>query len=137
MRKLITSGKTAPPKGAVGRTARLRTLVGASILALAGFVGMAAPAAAGPLVDPDTLQPPGAECRLDGHWIICQTGLQLTPVNEPILDFQLPCGTLYETASDVRRGSAGVTAPGSSSSDASARTSRAPGACRPPGRAQR
>jgi hypothetical protein len=58
MRKLITSGKTAPPKGAVGRTARLRTLVGASILALAGFVGMAAPAAAGPLVDPDTLQPP-------------------------------------------------------------------------------
>jgi hypothetical protein len=67
---------------------------------------MAVPAAAGPLVDPSTLQPPpdNAECRLDGAWTICHTSLVFTPVNEPIRDFQLPCGTLYETASDVRRG---------------------------------
>jgi hypothetical protein len=113
MRKLVTSARTASPEGVVGRRARLRTLVGAGILALAGLVGMAVPAAAGPLVDPDTLQPPpppGAECRLDGAWIICHTGLQLALVNEPILDFQLPCGTLYETSTDIRVGSAGTTA---------------------------
>ena len=107
MRKLVTFGKTASPEGVVGRRARLRALVGASILALAGLVGMAVPAAAGPLVDPDTLQPPpppGAECRLDGQWIICQTGLQFTPVNEPILDIELPCGTMYWTGSDARSG---------------------------------
>ena len=66
---------------------------------------MAVPAAAGLIVDPSTLQPPpaNAECPLDGAWIICHTSLVLTPVNEPILDFQLPCGTLYETATDLRR----------------------------------
>jgi hypothetical protein len=77
------------------------------VLALAGLLWMAGPAAAGPLVDPSTLQPPpppGSECRLDGAWIICHTSLVFTPVNEPILDFQLPCGTVYETATDVRRG---------------------------------
>jgi hypothetical protein len=79
-------------------------LVAATILALAGLVGMAAPAAAGPLVDPDTLQPPRTDCRLDGAWIICQTGLSFTPVNEPILDIELPCGTMYWTGSDVRSG---------------------------------
>lgn len=105
MHKLVTFGKTASPEGVVGPRARLRALVGASILALAGLVGMAMPAAAGPLVDPDTLQPPpppGAECRLDGAWIICQTSLSFTPVNEPILDIELPCGTMYYTGSDVR-----------------------------------
>jgi hypothetical protein len=74
---------------------------------------MGVPAAAGQLIDPSTLQPPpppGAECRVDGEWIICHTELVLTPVNEPILDFEPPCGTLYETATDVRVGSAGTTA---------------------------
>jgi hypothetical protein len=107
MRKLVTSGKTASPEGVVGPRARLRALVGAGILALAGLVGMAVPAAAGPLVDPDTLQPPpppGAECRLDGQWIICQTSLSFTPVNEPILDIALPCGTMYWTGTDARSG---------------------------------
>jgi hypothetical protein len=56
------------------------------------------------LVDPDTLQPPRTDCRLDGAWIICQTGLSFTPVNEPILDIELPCGTMYWTGSDVRSG---------------------------------
>jgi hypothetical protein len=86
---------------------RSRVVSRVVVLALAGLLWMAGPAAAGPLVDPSTLQPPpppGAECRLDGAWIICHTSLVFTPVNEPILDFQLPCGTVYETASDVRRG---------------------------------
>ena len=76
-----------------------------TLLTLAGLLGMAAPAAAGPVVDPSTLQPPpppGADCRQDGAWIICHTGLQFTPVNAPAFD--LPCGTIYETAVDVRRG---------------------------------
>lgn len=75
------------------------------VLALAGLLWMAGPAAAGPLVDPSTLQPPpppGAECRADGQWIICHTSLVLTPVNEPVAE--LPCGTVYETSTDVRRG---------------------------------
>jgi hypothetical protein len=107
MRKLVTSGKTASPEGVVGRRARLRALVAATILALAGLVGMAVPAAAGPLVDPDTLQPPappGNECRLDGRWIICQATVEFTPVNEPILDIELPCGTMYWTGTDARSG---------------------------------
>jgi hypothetical protein len=82
-------------------------VTGIGVLALAGLLGIKVPAAAGPLVDPSTLQPPpppGSECRLDGAWIICHTSLVFAPVNEPILDFQLPCGTLYETASDVRQG---------------------------------
>jgi hypothetical protein len=65
----------------------------------------AVPAAAGPLVDPSSPRqppPPGADCRLDGAWIICHTSVDFFPVNEPIFD--LPCGTLYETATDIRRG---------------------------------
>jgi hypothetical protein len=107
MHTLVTSARTASPEGVVGPRARLRALVGAGILALAGLVGMAVPAAAGPLVDPDTLQPPpppGTECRLDGQWIICQTSLNFTPVNEPILDIALPCGTMYWTGTDARSG---------------------------------
>jgi hypothetical protein len=107
MRKLVTLCQTATPGGVVRGRARLRALVGASILALAGVVSMAVPAAAGPLVDPSTLQPPpppGAECRLDGQWIICQTALEFTPVNEPILDIELPCGTMYWTGTDARSG---------------------------------
>jgi hypothetical protein len=90
--------RTIKPSRAVSRV---------GVLALAGLMWMAGPAAAGPLVDPSTLQPPpppGSECRLDGAWIICHTSLEFHPVNEPILDFQLPCGTVYETADDVRRG---------------------------------
>jgi hypothetical protein len=66
---------------------------------------MVVPAAAGLTVDPQhpATTPANAECPLDGAWIICHTSLVLTPVNEPILDFQLPCGTLYETDTDLRR----------------------------------
>jgi hypothetical protein len=41
-----------------------------------------------------------------------RTELVLAPVNEPILDFELPCGTLYETATDVRSGIRWYTANG-------------------------
>ena len=84
-----------------------------SLLVLcAAFVGgvmivLAAPAAAGPIVDPSTLQPeppPGAVCRADGPWTICQTTFLVDVVNEPIPDFDLPCGTLYETIYDLREG---------------------------------
>ena len=68
---------------------------------------LSAPAAAGPIVDPSTLQPappPGAVCRADGRWTICQTTFDASTVNEPILDLDLPCGTIYETVDDVRDG---------------------------------
>jgi hypothetical protein len=68
---------------------------------------LAAPAAAGPVVDPSTLQPqpsPGAVCQADGPWTICQTTFLVDVVNEPILFLDLPCGTVYETISDLREG---------------------------------
>jgi hypothetical protein len=107
MRKPVLFGPTASLGGVVRGRVRLRVLAGASVLAVASLIWMALSVAAGPLIDPSTLQPPpppGAECRADGAWTICHTGLLFTPVNEPILDFELPCGTLYETATDVRRG---------------------------------
>jgi hypothetical protein len=81
----------------------------AAIGAVAGgvLISMSAPAAAGPTVDPTTLEPvppPGAVCRADGPWVICQTTFLLDLVNEPIADFDLPCGTLYETVYDLREG---------------------------------
>jgi hypothetical protein len=82
-----------------------RAITRVGILALAGLIWMAIPAGAGPIVDPSTLQPPpppGAECRANGQSIICHTSLVLNPVNEPVAE--LPCGTVYETSTDVRRG---------------------------------
>ena len=77
-----------------------------SLLALfAAFVGgvmmlLAAPAGAGPPVDPSTLEPepPNAVCREDGRQVICDTFFVEDLVNEPIADFDLPCGTIYETS---------------------------------------
>jgi hypothetical protein len=73
----------------------------ALVAALAGgLIWMAAPAAAGPIVDPSTLQPepPNAVCREDGRQVICDTFLVEEVVNEPIADFDFPCGTIYETS---------------------------------------
>jgi hypothetical protein len=71
------------------------------VIAVAGsmIVLAAGPAAAGPLVDPSTLQPPppNAVCREAGGQVICDTFLVEELVNEPIRDFDLPCGTIYET----------------------------------------
>jgi hypothetical protein len=77
-----------------------------SLLALfAAFTGgvmilLAAPAAAGPIVDPSTPPPPppNAVCREAGGQVICDTFLVEEVVNEPITDFDLPCGTIYETS---------------------------------------
>lgn len=87
----------------------MQKLTGGVIAALVGavLIWMAAPAGAGPIVDPTTLQPeppPGAVCRADGPWTICQTTFLVDVVNEPILDFGLPCGTIYETIVDLREG---------------------------------
>ena len=87
--------------------AMFRLLAAASVLALASLGLTAVPASAGPIVDPSTLQPPpppGAECQAAGQWIICQTVFVIDSVNEPILDFALPCGTIYETIHDDRFG---------------------------------
>jgi hypothetical protein len=84
------------------RIVRRAAALGAGI---ALMLAAAAPASAGPIVDPSTLTPPpppGAECRLDGQWIICQTSLVIEFVNEPIVE--LPCGQIYETSTDVRSG---------------------------------
>jgi hypothetical protein len=80
-----------------------------SVIAVAAFTTVlaAGPAAAGPVVDPSTLQPeppPGAVCRANGPWTICQTTFLVDVVNEPILGFDLPCGTVYETIYDLREG---------------------------------
>ena len=80
----------------------MRKLSLALVASLAGGVAlwMTAPAAAGPIVDPSTLQPepPNAVCREDGQQVICDTFLVEEVVNEPIADFDLPCGTIYETS---------------------------------------
>lgn len=72
---------------------------------LAAIVSPAGLAHAGTPVDPGALEPPpppGATCSADGQWVICHTGVTFEPVNEPVFD--LPCGTVYETGSDSRRG---------------------------------
>jgi hypothetical protein len=63
-------------------------------------LALAAPAYAGATVDPNTLQPvpPNATCTDDGRQVICDTFFDQTAVNEPIADFGLPCGTIYETS---------------------------------------
>jgi hypothetical protein len=80
----------------------MRKLSLALVASLAGGVAlwMTASAAAGPIVDPSTLQPepPNAVCREDGRQVICDTFLVEEVVNEPIADFDLPCGTIYETS---------------------------------------
>jgi hypothetical protein len=81
-------------------------LVAVAILAVAGLLWTAVPAVAGPQVDPSTLQPPppaGADCQLDGRWIICRATVRTDPVNELFYD-GLPCGNLYETGSHVGNG---------------------------------
>jgi hypothetical protein len=72
-------------------------------LAVAADTGAAT---AKPTVDTDTLTPPppdGADCRADGNRIICHTSvIEPDRLSEPLFD--LPCGTVYETSTDERRG---------------------------------
>ena len=84
---------------------RIRTLAVIGVFALTAIIAASVPAAAGPIVDPDTLTPappPGAVCRADGSWTICHTVFLEEFANEPALD--LPCGTVYETRYDPRTG---------------------------------
>jgi hypothetical protein len=87
-------------------------LVVVIVLVLAsGTVGWTtAPASAGAIVDPNTLQPvpPNATCREAGGQVICDTFLVEEVVNEPITDFDLPCGTIYETSHFRGDGRAGM-----------------------------
>jgi len=77
----------------------MRKLVLAVATVIASLV-LAGPAVAGPIVDPNTLQPvpPNATCRDDGRQVICDTFVDEVAVNQPIADFGLPCGTIYETS---------------------------------------
>jgi len=79
----------------------MRKLSLALVAALAGgvVIWMAAPAAAGPIVDPSTLEPepPNAVCREDGRQVICDTFFVEEPVNEATGDV-LPCGAIYQTS---------------------------------------
>ena len=77
-----------------------------SVLTLTVLALMApAAGAATPSDDPSTLQPAppsGASCRLDGRFVICHTELHQPFEREPVFD--LPCGTVYETSRDDRKG---------------------------------
>lgn len=89
------------------KTWRITTPLLAALMALAATAfALAGAAAAGrPIADPSVLQPPpppGAVCRADGPYVICDTFLDTTLENEPVFD--LPCGTVYETSADNRDG---------------------------------
>ena len=78
----------------------MRKLTVALVAALSGvLIWMTAPAAAGPIVDPSTLEPepPNAVCREDGRQVICDTFVVEEPVNEATGDV-LPCGAIYQTS---------------------------------------
>ncbi len=100
----VSSSPTSRKRKSMQRllVATLTTLATALVIALAcGAAGWTtASASAGTIVDPSTLQPvpPNAVCRDDGPQIICDTFVDEDLVNEPILDFDLPCGTIYETS---------------------------------------
>jgi len=87
---------------------KLSASVCVALFVLSGPVATAAPASTRPAsIDQDTLIPPPpegyADCWAAGNRIICHTGhAPIEPVNEPMLD--LPCGTVYETSQEERRG---------------------------------
>lgn len=75
------------------------------LVTVAGLGATTSHAAGGTPVDPDTLTPPpppGAACYEAGQQVICDTTFEVHLLNEPA--FELPCGLLYETIDDVRRG---------------------------------
>jgi len=83
---------------------RLSSIV-VSLLASISLIVVGASVALGASVDPSTLQPPpppDARCHTAGRQVICDTVLNAFPVNEPAFD--LPCGTLYFTGTDLRNG---------------------------------
>jgi hypothetical protein len=85
---------------------RMRAAAVAVVVACGALVSGAAPASAGGPVDPSTLvpePPPGADCRSTGGGaVLCHTVFDASFQNEPA--FVFPCGQVYESAQDVRRG---------------------------------
>ena len=85
---------------------RTRTsLAAAAALGCLGLAGGAAPAMAGHSVEPATLTPPpppGSTCWTVGAAVRCDTVFDASVQAEPA--FELPCGQVYETSTDVRRG---------------------------------
>jgi hypothetical protein len=82
----------------------IRNLLAATVAAVGVAVLGIVPANAA-TIDPSSLTPappPGAVCRDAGQQVICETSFEVHLVNEPA--FELPCGLLYETIDDVRRG---------------------------------
>jgi hypothetical protein len=82
------------------RSPRSPRKLAVAVMPVVASLVLAAPAFAGAIVDPSTLQPvpPNATCRDDGRQIICDTFVDELAVNEPVADFDLPCGTIYETS---------------------------------------
>jgi hypothetical protein len=83
----------------------VRASVAAVAVSWAGVLAGAGPAVAGGSVDPSTLvpqPPPGATCFATGAGVTCHTTFDASEQNEPA--FELPCGQVYESAQDVRRG---------------------------------
>jgi len=70
------------------------------VVLVSGAVGRTTTSASAGAIDPNTLQPvpPNATCRNAGKQVICDTFVVEDLVNEPISDFDLPCGTIYETS---------------------------------------
>ncbi len=85
---------------------RVRAAAVALVMASGVLATGAAPASAGGTVDPSTLvpqPPPGADCRSTGRGaVLCHTTFDDSRVNAEA--FPLPCGLVYETAHDLRRG---------------------------------
>ena len=83
----------------------MRHLIVAFVAALAiNAITLPNAAAAAESIDGTTLTPPvipGTPCLADGRWIRCETGFSASWANEPA--FELPCGSVYETATQVRR----------------------------------
>ena len=101
-----TSTKGSHRKKGVRTMPRIRSFAVGAAMAVAILTALAPEAPAKPVVDRDSLVPPppaGADCRAAGQRVICHTGvIEPERINEPLLD--LPCGTLYESSTDVRRG---------------------------------
>ena len=82
-----------------------RTRLGCLAACLVTFATGAAPAVGAQPSDPAGLvppPPPGSTCQQVGSGTFCRTVFDASVENEPA--FELPCGLLYETATDVRRG---------------------------------
>ena len=80
-------------------------LLGLGALVISVLAPAMSSAVARPAVDLEMLippPPPDADCRRDGRIIVCHTAVVFDPVGEP--QFDLPCGTVYETGIDARRG---------------------------------